>query len=270
MSTNEKNNRDIDKGLLEFTLRLADDRLVLGHRLSELCGHGPILEEDIATTNTALDLIGQAKALYEYAAEIENGKQEIDVETNTPGDRYAYFRDVMDFKNILLVEQPNGDFASQMMRQFIFDAYDYSLMRRLVNSSDSTLAAVAGKAIKEATYHLRHSGQWVIKMGDGTEESAKRLKEAVDDLWMYSGELLENDEVYSRLSERGIAPHMSEIEEEWKGTIEKIFNEAKLEKPDPETFFMQSGGRGGTHSEELGHLLATMQSLARTYPKAEW
>jgi ring-1,2-phenylacetyl-CoA epoxidase subunit PaaC len=255
--------------LLEMTLRLADDRLILGHRLSETCGHGPILEEDIATTNTALDLVGQSKALYDYAAEVEGVSGDYEEDTNTPGDQYAFFRDVHDFKNILLVEQPNDDFAHQMMRQFFWDAFDYAFMRRLVDSSDQTYAAVAAKAIKEATYHLRHSGRWIIKLADGTEESHRRIQEALEDLWMYTGELFESDELYSRLQAKGILPDMAEIKEEWITTVKKIFEEGGLEYPEEEGY-MQTGGRKGVHTEELGMLLAVMQSLPRSMPDAQW
>lgn len=257
------------RDLLEMTLRLADDRMILGHRLSETCGHGPILEEDIATTNIALDLIGQAKAYYDYAAEVEHGKLDYEEDTNTPGDQYAFFRDELEFRNILLVEQPNEDFAHQMLRQFFWDAFDHAFTKRLTSSSDPTYSAIAGKAIKEATYHLRHSGLWVIKLADGTEESRRRIEDALDELWMYTGEMFETDELYERLQAKGVLPAMDEIKAEWDNTLERIFKEATLDMPDPDQY-MQTGGRKGVHTEELGHMLAVMQSLPRSMPNAQW
>jgi len=257
------------KDLLEMTLRLADDRLILGHRLSETCGHGPILEEDIATTNTALDLIGQAKSYYDYAGEIEHGKQEFDPDTNTPGDKYAYFREAIDFRNALLTEQPNDDFAHQILRQFFWDAFDFAFTKRLTLSSDATYSAIAAKAIKEATYHLRRSGLWVIKLADGTDESRERILSALDDLWMYTGELFETDEIYQRLHSSGVLPDISEVKGEFDSTLSKIFSEANIPMPEPDEY-MQTGGRKGVHTEELGHLLAVMQSLPRSMPDAQW
>ncbi|WP_018701317.1 1,2-phenylacetyl-CoA epoxidase subunit PaaC [Amorphus coralli] len=246
--------------LVLYTLRLADNALVLGHRLSEWTGHAPMLEEDIALANVALDLIGQSRALYTYAGEAEGeGRDE---------DAFAYLRDAEGFRNVLLVEQPNGDFAVTIMRQFLYSAFMLPFWRKLMGSADERLAAIAAKAEKEAAYHLRHSAEWVIRLGDGTEESHERITDALADLWMFTGELFEMDDADRALVERGIAVDVSALRPEWERTVDEIFAEAGLTRP--ADVWMQTGGRGGRHSEHLGFLLADLQFLQRAYPGASW
>jgi ring-1,2-phenylacetyl-CoA epoxidase subunit PaaC len=246
--------------LFDYTLRLADTALILGHRLSEWIGHAPVLEEEMALGNIALDLIGEARALYSYAGEIEGkGRDE---------DAIAYRRDAGGFRNLLLVEQPNGDFAATIVRQFLFSAFAQPFWRRLAASRDATLAAIAAKSEKEAAYHLRHAGEWLIRLGDGTEESHRRAQAALDELWPYTGELFERDAVEDALIAAGIAIDPETLRAEWQRTIAAVLAEATLEAP--ERVWMQSGGRSGRHSEHLGHLLATMQFLQRAYPGATW
>jgi len=247
--------------LFELCLRLGDDCLILGQRLAEWCGHAPILEEDIALTNISLDLLGQAISLYKYACELE-GKARTE-------DDLAYFRNSFEFKNSKLVEQPNGDFAVTILRQFIFDSYSYFLYSELKNSADATISAIAEKSLKEIKYHLRHSSEWVIRLGDGTEESHMRIIKALNELWRFSGELFEEDELSKRLKENGYLPDMSAIYEKWKVYVKDIFNKATLELP-PEDTFMQTGGRRGNHTEHLDYILAVMQILPRSYPTAKW
>jgi ring-1,2-phenylacetyl-CoA epoxidase subunit PaaC len=246
--------------LFDYTLRLADTALILGHRLSEWIGHAPILEEEMALGNIALDLIGEARALYSYAGEVEGkGRDE---------DALAYRRDAGGFRNLLLVEQPNGDFAATIVRQFLFSAFAQPFWRRLAASRDATLAAIAAKSEKEAAYHLRHTGEWLIRLGDGTEESHRRAQAALDELWPYTGELFERDAVEDRLIAAGIAVDPETLRAEWQRTVSAVLAEATLAAP--ERVWMQSGGRSGRHSEHLGHLLATMQFLQRAYPGATW
>ena len=249
-----------EKALFEYGLRLGDNALILGHRLSEWCGHGPILEEDIAMTNTALDLIGQATNYLKYAGEVEgNGRSEDDL---------AYHRDVMDFRNFNLVEQPNGHFGDTMLRQFFFDAYDHALLTRLQESKDERIQGIAAKSIKESAYHLRHSKQWIYRLGQGTEESNGKLQEALDRLWMYTGELFEGDEVDEQLHQEGVAPDPQDLQQEWQGTVHSVMEECGLEIPENE--YMFTGARKGHHTEHLGYILAEMQFLPRAYPDAEW
>ena len=246
--------------LLDYTLRLADTALILGHRLSEWIGHAPILEEEMALGNIALDLIGEARALYSYAGEVEGkGRDE---------DALAYRRDAGGFRNLLLVEQPNGDFAATIVRQFLFSAFAPPFWRMLAASRDATLAAIAAKSEKEAAYHLRHAGEWLIRLGDGTEESHRRAQAALDELWPYTGELFERDAVEDPLIAAGIAVDPETLRPEWQRTVSAVLAEATLKAP--ERVWMQSGGRSGRHSEHLGHLLATMQFLQRAYPGATW
>jgi ring-1,2-phenylacetyl-CoA epoxidase subunit PaaC len=244
----------------ELALRLADDALILGHRLSEWCGHAPMLEEDIALANLGLDLIGQARAFYTLAGEIEGrGRDE---------DRLAYFREAAEFRNCLLVEQPNGDFAATIARQFLFAAVQHPYFVALRASPDSGFAGIAEKAAKEMAYHVRHAGEWMIRLGDGTQESRRRIVEALDELWSYSGELFEMDGAEQRLAEAGLAPDRRALRPAFEATVARVLKEATLEVPRPRA--MQSGGRSGRHSEHLGHLLALMQVLARQHPDAVW
>lgn len=248
------------KALFEYLLRLGDDSLILGHRMSEWCGHGPILEEDIAMTNIALDLVGQATTILNYAGETEgNGRD---------GDALAFLRFDRDYRNLLLVEQPNGDFGMTMMRQFLFDAYRKPLFEKLQFSSDKHLAAIAEKSLKETRYHLKHSSEWVIRLGDGTDESHTRIQEALDTLWRYTPELFYQDELDAELEKNGIIPNSSEVENEWRKTVNSVLEEATLTVPTNN--WKQEGGRKGMHSEHLGYILAEMQYMQRAYPNMEW
>ena len=247
--------------LFEFLLRLGDDRLVLGHRLSEWCGHAPVLEEDIALTNIALDEIGQATAFLHLAGEVEA--------KHRTEDDLAYFREETHFRNVQLVEQPNGDFAFPVTRQFFFDAYNYLILDELQKSSYVHLAGIASKGSKEATYHLRHSKEWMLRLGDGTEESHRKAQDAVDNLWRFTGELFLFDEVEQRLAAEGIIPIFQYLQPHWKEMISTVFSSATLAIP-PEETHPVTGSRRGRHSEYLGHLLAEMQILARSYPGVQW
>lgn len=246
--------------LFEYTLRLGDDSLILGHRMSEWCGHGPILEEDIAMTNIALDLVGQATSLLNYAGELEGKGRD--------GDALAFLRFDREYRNLLLVEQPNGDFGMTMMRQFLFDAFRKPLFEKLQHSSDKHLAAIAEKSLKETKYHLKHSSEWVIRLGDGTEESHDRIQESLNTLWRYSSELFYTDEVDAELVKNGIVPSMSDIYDEWHKTVQAVFAEATLQIPTNN--WKHEGGRKGMHSENLGYILAEMQYMQRAYPNMEW
>ena len=244
----------------EYLLRLADDRLVLGHRLSEWCGHAPILEEDIALANIALDLIGQASLLLKLAGEIEGkGRSE---------DALAYFRDAIEFRNAQLVELPNGDFAVTVVRQFLFDAWDVLVLERLTAASNQSLAGIAAKALKEAKYHLRHTAEWVRMLGDGTAESHARAQRALGDLWPYTGELFLSDGVDAAAVALGSGVDVEALRPRWRQTIEQVLAEATLTVP--KDGFAPRGGRTGRHTEHLGRMLADMQSLARAHPGAAW
>lgn len=246
--------------LFEYTLRLGDDSLILGHRLSEWCGHGPILEEDIAMTNISLDLIGQATSLLQYAGKVEGkGRSEDDI---------AFLRFDREYKNLLLLEQPNGDFGMTMMRQFLFDAHRKPLFERLTQAKDETLAAIAEKSLKETKYHLRHSSEWVIRLGDGTQESHDRIQESLNTLWRYTAEIFYSDEADQELIEKGIIPSLDGLEAEWKKTVDEVFAEATLEIPTNN--WKHEGGRKGMHSEHLGYILAELQYMQRAYPGMEW
>ena len=246
--------------LFNYVLKLGDDSLILGHRLSEWCGHGPILEEDIAMTNIALDLVGQATTLLSYAGELEgNGRD---------ADALAFLRFDREYRNLLLVEQPNGDFGMTMMRQFLFDAYRLPLLERLQKSKDATLAGIAEKSLKETKYHLKHSSEWVIRLGDGTDESHRRIQESVDTLWRYTDELFHLDEAEQELVSNGIIPSITEIREEWNSNVQRVFEEATLTIPTNN--WKHSGGRSGMHSEHLGYILAELQYMQRAYPNMQW
>lgn len=250
-----------DAALFEFLCRMGDNCLILGHRVSEWCGHAPVLEEDIALANTALDLIGQTQMWLGLAGEIE-GK-------GRSADDLAMRRDVWDFRNILLVEQPNGDFGHTMMRQYLFDGFHSVLLKRLETSSDSRIAGIAAKAAKEAAYHLERSRNTVIALGDGTGESNARMQAALDRLWPYTGEMFECDAFDRLLSENGIAPDPSALRDNWMTSVSGVMRDAALSLP--ESGYAHSGGRTGVrHTEHLGHLLSTMQWLQRAYPDASW
>jgi ring-1,2-phenylacetyl-CoA epoxidase subunit PaaC len=244
--------------LLSLVLRRADDALILGHRLSEWCGQAPMVEEDIALANIALDLIGQSRSLYDYAARIEGLSE----------DHFAYRREQHQYRNCLLVEQPNGDFAATIVRQVLFSTFMDLYWREMMNSRDETLAAIADKAEKETAYHVRHCGEWLIRLGDGTDESHDRAQAALDELWPYSGELFETDESERLLAQSGIAADASALHERWHLRLNPILREAMLNIPNAS--FMQSGGRSGRHSEHLGYILADLQYLQRAHPEAVW
>ncbi len=246
--------------LLNYTLQIADNALILGHRLSEWCGHGPILEQDIALTNLSLDLVGQARSLYQYAAKVEgHGRTEDDM---------AYLRDEMDFKNVLLVEQKNGDFGRTIVRQFLFDAYHLPFYEALQRSHDETLAAIAEKSLKEVTYHLRYSSEWMIRLGDGTEESHRRVQTALDELWRYTAELFQPSATDEAMLAEGIGVDLGAVKSRWESTVAEILRVATLQQPDSN--WMQNGGKAGRHTEHLGYILAEMQYLQRVHPGAEW
>lgn len=248
-----------------FTLHLADNTLILGHRNSEWCGHGPVLEQDIAITNISLDLIGQARNFYQYAAEIINHSSNQPITEDT----LAYLRDARDFKNCLLTEQPNGDWAVTILRQFFFSTYQYLLYKQLQLSKDEQLAAIAEKALKEVTYHVRWSSEWVIRLGDGTEESKRRMMKAIDDLWMFTDELFVPVSYEQAAFEEGFGVDVASLKNEWLQKIKAIFEEATLPVP-KEGAWMQTGGKEGRHTEHLGYILAEMQFLQRAYPGCEW
>jgi len=246
--------------LIEYCLRLADTSLILGQRLGEWCGHGPILEEDIALTNISLDCIGQARGFYAYAALLENSAR--------TEDDYAYLRDEREFKNFLIVEQANGDFGQTIMRQFLVSAFQYYFYDALKNSKDKTIAALAEKSLKEVAYHLRHSSSWVIRLGDGTEESRQKMLNATDELWPYTGDMFDMDETEMELVKQSVAVDVRKIKRLWDEKVKEVFDEATL--PVPENVFMMSGSREGKHTEYLGFILAEMQSLHRAYPGVQW
>jgi ring-1,2-phenylacetyl-CoA epoxidase subunit PaaC len=246
--------------LLPFLLNLADDRLILGHRLSEWCGHGPILEEDIALTNIALDLIGQANLLLELAGKVEG--------QGRTADALAYFREAVEFRNALIMELPRGDFAFTIARQFLVSVHGMLHLEQLQSSKQGDLAGIAAKALKETRYHARHSADWMLKLGDGTPESHRRIQGAINELWRYTGELFEMDDAERGLVAEGIAVDRQALREPWRAEVSRVLRAATLDVP--EDGFMQRGGREGKHTEHLGHLLAEMQIVARSFPGAEW
>ena len=241
--------------LINYTLHSADNSLILGQRNSEWCGHGPVLEQDIAITNISLDLIGQARNYYQYAASLIGG--------DATEDSLAYLRKEREFKNCLLVEQPNIDWAQTILRQFFFSQYQYLLFQQMQNSNDEQLAAIAEKSLKEVTYHLRWSSEWVIRLGDGTEESHTRIRKGIDELWRYTGEMFV-PAAYEK--ETGIDLH--KIKDEWMNNVKDVFSEATLTVP--EKVFMQTGGKEGKHTEHLGYILTELQYMQRAYPGCEW
>lgn len=246
--------------LVEYILRIGDDSLILGQRLAEWCGHGPVLEEDIAMTNIALDLIGQTTSLLKYAGEVEGeGRNEDDL---------AFLRYENQYKNALLVEQPNGDFAVTMLRQFFFDAFRKPFFEKLQMSKDVQLAAIAEKSLKETKYHLKHSSEWIIRLGAGTEESKRRTNEALQTLWRYTSDLFYTDEVDEELLQKGIAVDMSQVRKEWDTTVKQVFELAALEIPSAS--WKMEGGRLGRHTEHLGYILAELQYMQRAYPGMTW
>ena len=253
-----------DEQLFQYLLHLGDSPLILAQRLGEWVGHGPVLEEDIAQTNVGLDLLGQARLWLAYAGEVE-------ARCRPPGcdeDALAFLRESGQFRNLLLVEQPNGSFADTTARQFLFDAWHLLLLRALAKSVDATIAGIAAKAAKEAAYHVERSGDWVIRLGDGTEDSHAKMQAAIDDLWTYTGEMFTPDAIELPLVEAGIATDVRSLAAPWRQHVDAIFAAATLEAPD--AAFMQQGGKRGVHTEHLGHLLAEMQVLQRSHPGARW
>ena len=250
-----------DKAFFEFLCRMGDNTLILGHRVSEWCGHAPILEEDIALANTALDLIGQTQMWLGLAGEVEGKGRD--------ADKLAMLRDVWDFRNCLLAEQPNGDFGQTMMRQFLFDAWHLAMLTELQNSSEQRVAEIAAKAIKEVTYHVERSGGTVIGLGDGTTESHQRMQKALNLLWPYVGELFTPDAVDDAMTKAGIAPDLTKLREAFDAHIGDVMAQATLTIPDS-NFGHKGGKSGAQHSENLGHLLTQMQWLQRAYPGASW
>ena len=245
----------------DYLLRLGDNALMLSHRLAQWCGKGPALEEDMALANVALDLIGQARMWLSYAGEVEGrGRDE---------DKLAYLRDAHDFRNLLLVEQPNGHYADTLVRQFFFDAWHHFLLSGLTTSADDRIAGIAEKALKEVTYHVRRSGDLIVRMGDGTETSHRLTQAAIDKLWMYTGEMFTPDEVDDVLQAQGITGDLGSLRTPWLAHVQEVFSEATLKMPDPDAW-MQKGGKQGRHSENLGYVLAEMQFLQRAYPGAQW
>jgi ring-1,2-phenylacetyl-CoA epoxidase subunit PaaC len=252
---------DANAALVDFLLGLGDDRLVLGHRLSEWCGHAPILEEDIALTNIALDLIGQANLFLSLAGDLEGKGRDADA--------LAYFRIDREFRNHPLVELPKGDFAFTIMRQFLFDAFGYHLLQALGESGHEELRGIAGKSVKETAYHLRHSAEWVVRLGDGTDESHGRAQRALDEAWRWTGALFVPTPAEAALDESGVAPNLAGLEFVWRASVDEVMLNSTLELPeaDPPA---GKGYRRGDHTEHLGTLLAEMQSLARAHPGATW
>jgi ring-1,2-phenylacetyl-CoA epoxidase subunit PaaC len=245
---------------IDYVLQLGDHALILSQRLGEWCGHGPVLEQDIALTNMALDLLGQARMLLSYAGELEgNGRTDDDL---------AFLRDANQFRNALLVEQPNTDWAYTIARQFFFDVFNYYNMQALLDSRDERLVAIAEKAVKEVTYHLRFSSEWMLRLGDGTETSHAKIQTAVDDLWRYTGELCTASPADTAMAQEGIAPDLSHIKSLWNQKVRAVLEEATLTIPDLE--WMQYGGKTGVHTEYLGFILAEMQFMQRAYPGLEW
>lgn len=240
--------------------RLGDNTLILGHRVSEWCGHSPILEEDIALANMALDLIGQTQLWLGLAGEVEGRGRDADA--------LAFRRDAWDFHNLLLVERPNGDFGATLMRQFLFDAFHQPLLKALEASTDARVAEIAAKAGKEVAYHIERSADLVIRLGDGTEESHRRMQAALDALWSYTGEMFIGDATDARLAEAGIMPAPDSLRASWDRTVDTVLAEATLVRPASD--FAHRGGKQGRHTEHMGHLLSTMQWLQRAYPDARW
>jgi ring-1,2-phenylacetyl-CoA epoxidase subunit PaaC len=246
--------------LLNYTLQLADNSLIMGHRLSEWTGHGPVLEQDIAISNIALDLIGQSRNFYQYAAQIKGGE--------TTEDDLAYLRSEREFKNVLLAELPNGDWAKTILKLFFFSSYQYFLYKKLIDSSDKQLSAIAEKSLKEVTYHVRWSGEWVIRLGDGTEESNKRIKRALEELWSYTGEMFIAVDYENEAIHNNAGVDISSLKNNWQHKIDEVLQEATLLVPDNN--WNHTGGKTGLHTEHLGFILAEMQYLQRTYPGCEW
>ena len=252
---------DIKQATMEYAIRLGDDSLILGHRLSEWCSNAPFLEEDLALSNTSLDYLGRARMFYTYAAELSGDEHKTE-------DDFAYMRDQREFHNLLIHELPRGDFAFTMMRQLFIDLYNSLFLKELTESGDATLAAIAAKAVKETRYHLRRSKEWVIMLGDGTEQSHNKLQIALGSLWGYRKEMFELDDLESQLAEKGIGVDSRKLETIWEVEIRKTLDEATLTLPSEE--WQVRGGRTGYHTENLGHLLTELQFVHRSMPGLKW
>ena len=251
---------DIAQIKYDYCLRLGDNAWILSHRLSEWCSNGPFLEEDLALTNLALDLIGRAQGFYKYAAELEGkGRTEDDL---------AYRRNERQYYNNLLVEVPNGDFAVTMARQFYVSAFEYYFFSELQSSNDETFAALSAKTVKEVKYHMTHAADWIVRLGDGTKESHDRVQKALNELWMYTDELFEMNNVDCILIQQKVGIDLSVLKPKWEDYIKSVLAEATLNLP--EASYMQTGGKQGIHTEHLGHMLGEMQYLQRAYPNAKW
>lgn len=251
----------LQTALFEYCLRLGDTALIMGQRISEWCGHAPYLEEDIAMSNMALDYIGQARIILSYAGKTEGkGRDE---------DTLAYHRDSNQFRNLLIVEQPNVNFAVTISKQFLVSAYNLHLFTLLQNSKDAEIAAYAAKSLKEVAYHFRHSADWVLRLGDGTPESHQKMQDAVSDIWFYVDDMFQVDEVEELLLKNGISADLAEVKKRWTETVTEKFKEATIEIPQVNNF-MRMGSRAGNHTEHLGYILAEMQFLPRSYPDAKW
>lgn len=251
---------DLQEAKLNYLLHLADNAMILGQRLGEWCGHGPVLEQDMAMTNIALDYLGRARLLFQYAAELKG--------SGATEDSLAFLRSEWEYKNLLLVEQPNIDFAYTVARQFFLDAFHYPYFTSLKSCSDQRLAEIAEKTVKETAYHLKWSGEWVIRLGDGTEESHIKMQTAVNELWSYTGELFETSEYELLLVKDGIAPDLSAMKTAWIEKTDAVLQEAGLAKPNLN--WMQSGGKTGRHSEQMGYILSDLQFMQRAYPGMSW
>ena len=252
---------DIRPALFDCLCRMGDNCLILGHRMSAWCGHGPVLEEDTALANTALALIGHTQLWLALAAEVE-GK-------GRSADDLAFLRDSMKFRNAKLVELPNGDMAVTLMREFLFDAWHFEMLTALTKSASPRVAEIAAKALKEVSYHLERSSDLVVRLGDGTDESHRRMQEALNRLWPYAGELFVADPVDEAVSAAGIAPDLADLRAAWEATVTEVLAEATLTRPEVR-FDVHQGGKQGRHTEHLGYILAEMQFLQRAYPGAEW
>jgi ring-1,2-phenylacetyl-CoA epoxidase subunit PaaC len=248
------------QALFNYLLRLGDNAAILGHKLSEWCGHGPELEEDIAIINTALDLLGHARSIYTYAGEVEGkGRNEDDL---------AFLRIERDYKNALITELPNGHYGDTIARQFLFDQFNYLLFTELEKSTDETVAAIAAKSVKEIRYHLRRSTEWVLRLGDGTEESHNRIQESFNNVWAYTGDLFVQDESDTVVISEGIGPDLNSIQPIWREKVKAALAEATLITP--EDGWMHSGSKEGRHTEHMGYILSELQYMQRTYPGCEW
>ncbi len=267
MITDKINNLNSGKAqaLFNYTIYLADSSLIMGHRLSEWTGHGPMLEQDIAISNIALDLIGQSRNFYQYAALVSNAEDR----ENITEDDLAYLRDAAEFKNLLLTELPNGDWGKTILKIFFFSTWQFYFYQKLIYSSDKQLSAIAEKSLKEVTYHVKWSSEWAIRLGDGTQESKKRMENALEELWPFTGEMFEPAHYEADAIKERISIHVSDIKNDWLNRIKSVFEEATLDFP-KEGIWMQTGGKKGVHTEHLGYILAKMQFLQRAYPGCEW